>query len=139
MIIWMAEKMNIAAANKLLKLIEEPPQKTVFLLITENEEQILTTIKSRCQALHFPAFSAQDISNTLIVNHQVSENEASRIAHQAEGNFNKALHLLQNDANDLIFEEWFVSWIRTAFKAKGNAAVVQQLIEWSDAIAKTGR
>jgi DNA polymerase-3 subunit delta' len=139
MIIWMAEKMNIAAANKLLKLIEEPPQKTIFLLITENEEQILTTIKSRCQALHFPALSAQDISNTLIVNHQVSENEASRIAHQAEGNFNKALHLLQNDANDLIFEEWFVSWIRTAFKAKGNAAVVQQLIEWSDAIAKTGR
>ena len=139
MIIWMAEKMNIAAANKLLKLIEEPPQKTIFLLITENEEQILTTIKSRCQALHFPALSAQDISNTLIVNHQVSENEASRIAHQAEGNFNKALHLLQNDANDLIFEKWFVSWIRTAFKAKGNAAVVQQLIEWSDAIAKTGR
>lgn len=139
MIIWMAEKMNIAAANKLLKLIEEPPQKTIFLLITENEEQILTTIKSRCQALHFPDLSAQDISNTLIVNHQVSENEASRIAHQAEGNFNKALHLLQNDASDLIFEEWFVSWIRTAFKAKGNAAVVQQLIEWSDAIAKTGR
>ena len=139
MIIWMAEKMNIAAANKLLKLIEEPPQKTIFLLITENEEQILTTIKSRCQALHFPALSAQDISNTLIVNHQVSENEASRIAHQAEGNFNKALHLLLNDASDLIFEEWFVSWIRTAFKAKGNAAVVQQLIEWSDAIAKTGR
>ncbi len=57
MIIWMAEKMNISAANKLLKLIEEPPEKTVFLLITENEEQIINTIKSRCQALHFPALS----------------------------------------------------------------------------------
>ncbi|MBU3011541.1 DNA polymerase III subunit delta' [Polaribacter vadi] len=139
MIIWMAEKMNIAAANKLLKLIEEPPEKTVFLLITENEEQIINTIKSRCQALHFPALSEQDIANTLVVNHQVDDNKAANIAHQAEGNFNKALHLLHNDSSDLVFEEWFVTWIRTAFKAKGNAAVVQQLIGWSEAIAKSGR
>jgi len=139
MIIWMAEKMNIAAANKLLKLIEEPPNKTVFLLITENEEQIINTIRSRCQALHFPALSEQDIANSLIVNNQVADNEASKIAHQAEGNYNKALHLLQNDSSDLIFEEWFIAWIRTAFRAKGNASVVQQLISWSDTIAKTGR
>jgi DNA polymerase-3 subunit delta' len=139
MIIWMAEKMNISAANKLLKLIEEPPQKTVFLLITENEEQIINTIKSRCQALHFPALSEQDIANTLVVNHQINDNKASNIAHQAEGNFNKALHLLHNDSSDLVFEEWFVTWIRTAFKAKGNAGVVQQLISWSDIIAKSGR
>lgn len=139
MIIWMAEKMNIAAANKLLKLIEEPPEKTVFLLITENEEQIINTIKSRCQALHFPALSEQDIANALVVNHQAEDNKAANIAHQAEGNFNKALHLLHNDSSDLVFEEWFVTWIRTAFKAKGNAAVVQQLIGWSEAIAKSGR
>ncbi|ARV07202.1 DNA polymerase III subunit delta' [Polaribacter sp. SA4-10] len=139
MIIWMAEKMNIAAANKLLKLIEEPPKKTVFLLITENEEQIINTIKSRCQALHFPVLSEQDIANALVEKEQCSENEATKIAHQAEGNYNKALHLLNNDSSDLIFEEWFIAWIRTAFKAKGNAAVVQQLISWSDTIAKTGR
>ncbi|KOY51551.1 ATP-binding protein [Polaribacter dokdonensis] len=139
MIIWMAEKMNIAAANKLLKLIEEPPEKTVFILITENEEQIINTIKSRCQALHFPVLAEQDIINTLIVNHQVEDNKAANIAHQAEGNFNKALHLLHNDSSDLVFEEWFIAWIRTAFKAKGNATVVQQLISWSDTIAKTGR
>jgi DNA polymerase-3 subunit delta' len=139
MIIWMAEKMNIAAANKLLKLIEEPPEKTVFLLVTENEEQIINTIKSRCQALHFPALSEQDIANALVVNHQVDDKKAATIAHQAEGNFNKALHFLHNDSSDLVFEEWFVAWIRTAFKAKGNAAVVQQLISWSDTIAKTGR
>jgi len=139
MIIWMAEKMNIAAANKLLKLIEEPPEKTIFILITENEGQIINTIKSRCQALHFPVLSEQDISSSLVTNHQVSDNDAAKIAHQAEGNFNKALQLLQNDSSDLVFEEWFIAWIRTAFKAKGNAAVVQQLIEWSDTIAKTGR
>ncbi|WP_026776026.1 DNA polymerase III subunit delta' [Polaribacter sp. Hel_I_88] len=139
MIIWMAEKMNIAAANKLLKLIEEPPEKTVFLLITENEEQIIGTIRSRCQALHFPKLSEEDIASALQVNHQVSENDANKIAHQSEGNYNKALHLLQNDSSDLVFEEWFVAWIRTAFKAKGNAAVIQQLISWSETIAKTGR
>ena len=139
MIIWMAEKMNSAAANKLLKLIEEPPEKTVFLLVTESEEQIINTIKSRCQALHFPKLAEEDIANALIVNYQISENEAMHIAHQSEGNYNKALHLMQKDGSDLVFEEWFVAWIRTAFKAKGNAAVVQQLIAWSDTIAKTGR
>ncbi|MFY0604570.1 MAG: DNA polymerase III subunit delta' [Flavobacteriaceae bacterium] len=139
MIIWMAEKMNIAAANKLLKLIEEPPEKTIFLLVTEDEEQIINTITSRCQALHFPLLSEQDIVTALIEREQVSENEAAKIAHQAEGNYNKAIHLLQHDSKDLIFEEWFVAWIRTAFKAKGNAAVVQQLIVWSDTIAKSGR
>jgi DNA polymerase-3 subunit delta' len=139
MLIWMAEKMNIAAANKLLKLIEEPPNKTVFILITENEEQIINTIKSRCQALHFPVLSENDIANSLIEKERCSENEATKIAQQAEGNYNKAIHLLQNDASDLVFEEWFVTWIRTAFKAKGNAAVVQQLIEWSETIARTGR
>ncbi|WP_299671457.1 DNA polymerase III subunit delta' [uncultured Polaribacter sp.] len=139
MLIWMAEKMNIAAANKLLKLIEEPPNKTVFILITENEEQIINTIKSRCQALHFPVLSEQDIANALVERENCSENEAAKIAHQAAGNYNKAVHILHNDAADNVFEEWFIAWIRTAFKAKGNASVVQQLVAWSETIAKTGR
>lgn len=139
MIIWMAEKMNIAAANKLLKLIEEPPEKTVFLLITEDEEQLINTITSRCQALHFPALSEQDIITALMEREQVSESEAAKIAHQAEGNYNKAVHMAHQDSKDLVFEEWFVAWVRTAFKAKGNTAVVQQLIAWADVIAKSGR
>ena len=139
MIIWMAEKMNIAASNKLLKLIEEPPAKTIFLLITENEDQIITTIKSRCQALHFPILSEQDIANELLLREKCSESDALKIATQAEGNYNKAVHLLHQDANDLIFEQWFIAWIRTAFKAKGNAAVIQELVVWSETIAKTGR
>tara|TARA_R110001583_G_scaffold35585_1_gene118206 strand:- start:54719 stop:55858 length:1140 start_codon:yes stop_codon:yes gene_type:complete len=139
MIIWMAEKMNISAANKLLKLLEEPPEKTVFLLVTENEEQIITTIKSRCQVLHFPLLSEPDISNYLIEKEGTDQPIAEQIAHQADGNINKALHLLHNDTSDEQFEQWFITWIRAAFKAKGNASVIQLLIEWSDAIAKTGR
>ena len=139
MIIWMAEKMNTAASNKLLKLIEEPPSKTVFLLITEDEGQIINTIKSRCQALHFPALSDTDIANNLVQQKGISENEAVKIAHQSEGNYNKALHLLNNNSKDIVFEEWFITWIRAAFKAKGNAAVIQDLIQWSEIIAKSGR
>ncbi len=139
MIIWMAEKMNIEAANKLLKLIEEPPAKTIFLLITENEDQIITTIKSRCQALHFPDLSEQDIANELILREKSSENDALKIATQAAGNYNKAVHLLHQESSDLIFEKWFIAWIRTAFKAKGNAAVIQDLVAWSETISKSGR
>ncbi|MEQ6125018.1 DNA polymerase III subunit delta' [Pseudotenacibaculum sp. MALMAid0570] len=139
MIIWMAEKMNIAAANKLLKLIEEPPAKTIFLLVTENEDQIINTIKSRCQSLHFPALSEEDIASALMEREQISENEAVKIAHQSEGNYNKAVHLLHQDSSDLQFEQWFITWIRAAFKAKGNAAVIQDLVAWSDEIAKSGR
>jgi len=139
MLIWMAEKMNTSAANKLLKLIEEPPEKTVFLLITEDQEQILNTILSRCQLLHFPVLSENDIADALVSRESSFHSEASKIAHQAEGNYNKALHLLKHDSSDLVFEKWFVLWVRTAFKAKGNATVVQKLIEWSDTIAKSGR
>ncbi len=139
MIIWMAEKMNIAASNKLLKLIEEPPSKTIFLLVTEDEGQIINTIKSRCQALHFPSLSENNIIDYLLKNEDVEHQEANRIAQQSEGNLNKAIHFLHNDANDLIFEEWFITWIRSAFKAKGNAAVIQDLIQWSEAIARSGR
>jgi len=139
MIIWMAEKMNIAAANKLLKLIEEPPEKTIFLLITEHEDQIINTIRSRCQALHFPVLSEKDIAESLVVKENSTESEALKIAAQAEGNYNKAVHLLHQDSNDLIFEEWFITWIRAAFKAKGNAAVIQELVVWAETIAKSGR
>lgn len=138
MIIWMAEKMNTAAANKLLKLIEEPPQKTVFLLITEDEEQILQTIRSRCQILHFPPLAEETIANALVEKGLVRE-EALRLAHEANGNFNKAIDLMNRDSEDLVFEKWFVQWVRSAFKAKGNKAAIHDLIMWSEEVAKTGR
>jgi DNA polymerase-3 subunit delta' len=138
LIVWMAEKMNISAANKLLKLIEEPPQKTILLLLAEEEEQIIYTIRSRCQILHFPPLAEQNILNEL-VNRGVSQPEAHAIAQEAHGNFNKALDLLNKDSEDLVFERWFVQWVRSAFKAKGNKAAIQELILWSDEVAKTGR
>jgi DNA polymerase-3 subunit delta' len=139
MIIWMAEKMHAAAANKLLKLIEEPPSKTVLLLVAEDQEQILKTITSRCQILHFQGLTEYDIRNKLMENHQLEESQAVRIAHQSHGSWNKAVHMLKRDDNELAFEKWFITWVRTAFKAKGDASVVHDLIKWSEEIAKTGR
>ncbi len=138
LVVWMAEKMNISAANKLLKLIEEPPEKTVLLLIAEDEEQIINTIRSRCQILHFPPLPEEEIAKAL-QDRSVSESEANAIAHEANGNFNKALDLVNKDSEDLVFERWFVQWVRSAFKAKGNKGAIQELILWSDEIAKTGR
>ncbi len=139
MIIWMAEKMNTAAANKLLKLIEEPPKETLLLLITENEEQIIKTILSRCQVLHFKSLSESEIKSSLILEHAIHDKSAAKIAHQAQGNWNKAQHLILNNDNEQIFEKWFITWVRSAFKVKGNASVIQDLITWSDEISKTGR
>ncbi len=139
MLIWMAEKMNSACANKLLKLIEEPPEKTVFLLITEDEEQIINTIKSRCQILNFPPLPEAVIANALVKNYGLDSNNATKIAHQANGNYNKACDLIYQDSEDIEFEKWFISWVRSAFKAKGNKAAIHDLISWSETISKTGR
>ncbi len=139
MLIWMAEKMNTSAANKLLKLIEEPPNKTVFILIAEDEEQIINTIRSRCQTLHFSPLSEVVIQQALIKNYQLEDSIALKIAHQSNGNYNKACDLVYHDSEDIQFEEWFVFWIRSAFKAKGNKSAIHDLISWSEEIAKTGR
>jgi len=135
----MPEKMNIAASNKLLKLIEEPPEKTIFLLVTENEEQLISTIKSRCQVLHIGNLSDKQIADTLVKDEEVDIKTAQNLANQAAGNYNKALKLLQNKSDDIIFDQWFVIWVRAAFRAKGNASVINDLIGWSNEIATKGR
>ena len=139
MIIWMADKMNTATANKLLKLLEEPPQKTVFLLVTEDEDDILQTILSRCQVLHFAGLSEQAIADALVSRENIEPAKAQKLAHQAQGNYNQATHLLHKKGDDYPFEEWFVQWVRAAFRAKGNAAAIHDLISWSEQIAGIGR
>jgi DNA polymerase-3 subunit delta' len=139
MIIWMAEKMNISASNKLLKLLEEPSDKTLFILIAENEEDIIQTIRSRCQLLQFNRLSDKVIADALVSQQNVESRMASKIAHQAQGNYNKALQLLTEDGEDVYFEKWFVDWVRGAFRAKGNAAAINDLIAWSEQIAGLGR
>ncbi|PVW15156.1 DNA polymerase III subunit [Marixanthomonas spongiae] len=139
MIVWMADKMNTECGNKILKLIEEPPKKTVLLLLTEDEQQIMGTIQSRCQKLHFPLLSEEDTAHFLMNKHQIDENTALKIAHRANGDANRALQLASEDGDDLAFERLFIDWVRTAFKAKGNKNAINSLLKWSDTVAALGR
>jgi DNA polymerase-3 subunit delta' len=139
MIIWMADKMNIAASNKLLKLLEEPTDKTLFLLIAEDEEDIIQTILSRCQVLHFKGLNEAHITEKLITAFNIDQRESKKIARQAQGNYNKALKIVNENGEDNAFEEWFVQWVRAAFRAKGNASAISDLIRWSETIAGIGR
>ena len=139
MIMWMADKMNTECSNQLLKLAEEPPEKTVLLLLTENVEYVLGTIQSRCQNLHIPLLSEEDIYTQLTNNKQVNTSEARKISHQSNGDFNKTLHIIKNDGDEVLFENLFVFWVRTAFKAKGNKSAINDLFDWSEELAKEGR
>lgn len=139
MIIWMAEKMHTDAANKLLKFLEEPLDKTIFILIAEDESAILPTILSRCQVLHFNAPNEQEVIHALINKENCDEADAYSIAKEAQGNYNKALKLRYNVEEKYPFDEWFVSWVRFAFKANKNTVVLTDLVKWSEEIATIGR
>lgn len=137
LIIWQAEKMNTSSANKLLKLIEEPPEKTLIILIVEDESQLLQTIRSRCQVLRFPPLGETVIADAL--KKKTDRTKAGIIARQANGSYAAALHLLENAENNQQFEKWFITWVRTAFRSKGNKSAIMSLLSWSEEIAKTNR
>lgn len=138
MIIWMAETMHTACANKILKLIEEPSAQTVILLLTEREEQILPTIRSRCQAISFPRLSESDIAEKLFENYNQRTSDAKRIAAQSHGDFNRAIQLVLKSEEDAMFEAWFISWMRVAFTVRNDRQAINKLIVWSEDIADKG-
>jgi len=138
-IIWMAENMNISCANAILKLIEEPTDKTVLLLLSEREENILTTIKSRCQKISFPRLPDAEIANGLIKKYNLEESKAIQISRRAQGDFNKAIQLSGETDGDAQFESWFIALVRTAFMAKQDKKAIRELLAWTDHIASAGR
>ena len=137
-IVWQADKLNDKASNKLLKLVEEPPDKTVILLVTENEDQIIDTLKSRCQKIQLHALASKTVEKGLI-RFGCSEVNAKKIAGQVNGNFFNALQINQDNEKNAVFENWFVIWVRTAFRAKGNKGAVLELVDWSKTISASGR
>lgn len=139
LIVWMADKMNDETANKLLKVIEEPPAQTLILMVTENEEDIIQTIKSRCQIIKFNALSSEQISEYLLKNFKLDNSEAKKIAFQAQGNLNKAIKIVTQVSATENFETYFIQWVRAAFRARKNPAVIQEILLWSEQIAGLGR
>lgn len=116
MIIWMAEKMNHVAANKLLKILEEPPDKTLFLLVTEAEDQLLRTIVSRTQLVKLSRLSDDDLTAALKVRFSLSEEDAARITFQADGSFAAATQLVTKDEQAIFNLQVFQKWMRACLK-----------------------
>ena len=137
MLIWMPEKMNVQAANKLLKIIEEPPQKTLFLLVAESTENMLSTVLSRTQLIKVPRHSDEDLENYLM-NQGVEQSKVKMISALVEGNINEALQLADyvEDAEQNSLS--FVKWMRLCFSAL-QVKDIDKLVQWSEKMAKTGR
>jgi len=115
-IFWMAEKMNIEASNKLLKTLEEPPDKTLIFLISERYELLLATVRSRTQIVKIPPLKDKEIASALIRQKKLGENQATQLAMLAKGNWNRAVNLLENtedtESNFTQFRQWLRYCVR---------------------------
>lgn len=131
LIIWMPELLG-KEGNKLLKLIEEPPPDTLFILVAENEALILPTILSRTQLIKIPLLHNREIEAALELREGVSVQKAAQIASISEGNYHEALQQLQHTEDDweVLLRDWLNSIIKTGPLAQ---------IKWIEEISKTGR
>lgn len=134
MIIWLPEKMNQTTANKLLKLIEEPPEKTLFLLVSEEPDKLIPTVISRCQLVKIPCFTAKEIENYLINGLGVSKEKAEDFSRVSNGNICRAAELSRHEESVNQHFERFRQLMRLAWKRD-----VLSLISWAEEIAGTGR
>ena len=133
-LIWLPERMNIECANKILKLLEEPPQQTIFLLVCEEPEKLLETIRSRVQRVDIKRLTEEDIQKGLTSKRGLTEENARRVARMANGSWLKALELLSVDSENEFFLDMFQTLMRLAYQRK-----VKDLKTWSERMAGMGR
>lgn len=133
-IIWLPEKMNIECANKLLKLIEEPPTDTHFILVSVHPEQLLETIRSRVQRFDVRPIALEDMMQALQQRRGLSEDDALRTARLASGNWTIATSLLEPGNEEAWFFDMYMMLMRMAYARKVN-----ELKKWSELIASSGR
>jgi len=133
-VIWLPERMNIACANKLLKLIEEPPQQTVFLMVCEEPDKLLDTIRSRVQRIDVKALPTDIIAQALVERQGIDGESARRISRLANGSWLKALEELQVGTENEQFLDLFIILMRLAYQRK-----VRELKKWSETLAAFGR
>ncbi len=133
MIIWLPEKMHVAASNKLLKLLEEPPAGTVFILVSDKPDEVISTIVSRTQQIKVPPFSDEDIAEELIED-GLEKDEAMSFARLAKGNIVTAREIVEGSEDLDFFFDNFVFLMRNAYSRK-----LQELIEWGDEMSRLTR
>ena len=114
LIIWQPELMNIESANSLLKLLEEPPAKTLFILVCNDTNRLLTTILSRTQRITIPSFSDEETIGYLVEKEGVSMERAKQVAYLSEGNLSKAVELINYEGEGKY--QWFANWMRSVYK-----------------------
>jgi len=134
MILWMVEKLYYAAAPKILKILEEPPDKTLFILITEDPDQVISTIRSRTLLVKIPKIADSDLVTYLTGKHGLGEREANIIAKQSYGNLNLALNRLEHVEKDSYNFTNFRKWMLLCFDNK-----IIDLVGFSGEIARIGR
>ncbi len=133
-IFWMVEKLHISAANKLLKLLEEPPENTLFILIAEESDQILTTVKSRTFQVKVPRIADEALLAAMADYYQLRTADLKHIAMMAHGDWLEALRLYENAEDEKFHFHQYQQWMRLCFK--GN---VPELIDFCAMIAGIGR
>ena len=134
MIIWLPEKMNVECSNKLLKLLEEPPSQTIFLLVSEEPDMLLTTIQSRTQRFALYGIEEKYITERLQSQYGLQEKDAISIGHRSEGNFLKALESIHLNEENKLFFDLFVSLMRLSYQRK-----IREMKQWSETLATMGR
>jgi DNA polymerase-3 subunit delta' len=134
LIMWLAEMMNVQASNKLLKLIEEPPEKTFFIFITDNNQNLLPTINSRLQKINVPSLTVNDVQNFLISDFNLNQQEAFQYASISNGNLNKAIDCYFNESSNSQFLLIFIKWMRLCYSRN-----IAETIDWVNEFSKTGR
>lgn len=132
MIIWQPELMNASAANGILKILEEPPENTIFLLVSNDSNKLLTTILSRAQQLRIPAFEDEDIKQVLAKSTDLNQTEIEQLAYRAEGNLRKALLEVGGTGNEAA--DYFKDWMRQCFTYN-----FEGLIQQADDFQKRGK
>ncbi len=131
---WMPEKMPEATANKLLKLIEEPPSHTHFILLSAQPDAVLGTMQSRTQRMYVQPLSEQEIQKALVQRHGVEPQQAARLAHLAQGSMTRALKQLQGEGDEAEFLESFISLMRLSYMRR-----IKDMRQWADQTAAMGR
>ncbi|MFW5850771.1 MAG: ATP-binding protein [Bacteroidota bacterium] len=134
MIIWMAEKMNETCANKLLKIFEEPPEKTLFILLSENTDNMLQTILSRTQIRTIPKIDSASMQEKLAADFNLEGDDLRTVVHNANGNYYKAFQLISHDNSHKDFFNYFTQIMR--FTYGKNLVETTKLIE---ILSKLGR
>ena len=133
-IVWLPERMNQECANKILKLLEEPPSQTIFLMVCNEPEKLLETIRSRVQRVDVKKIATEDIRQALMEKRGLTEDEAQRISRMANGSWLKALEMLSADSENELFLDMFQTLMRLSYQRK-----VKDLKTWSERMASLGR